>query len=105
VILRAVRWTRTRNIIWEDENTFFREADSVIISVSQGPRNRIISTTEGIEVSERGLIVTDGSGKTTRAGIFASGDVVLGAKTVVEAVSFSKTVADEMDRYMSGAKE
>ncbi len=79
VILRAVKVDENENVIWEDENTFFREADSVIISVSQGPRNRIISTTEGIEVSERGLIVTDGSGKTTRAGIFASGGRVLGA--------------------------
>jgi NADPH-dependent glutamate synthase beta subunit-like oxidoreductase len=35
-----------------------------------------------------------------RSGIFASGDVVLGAKTVVEAVKFSKTVADQMDEYM-----
>lgn len=83
-----------------EPDKIFKEADSVIICISQGPRNRIVSTTSGIEVNERGLVVTDDKGETTRAGIFASGDVVLGAKTVVEAVKFSKTVADQMDEYM-----
>lgn len=100
VVFRFIKVDENENVIWEDENTFFRKADSVIISVSQGPRNRIVSTTSGIEVSERGLVVTDQSGKTTKAGIFASGDVVLGAKTVVEAVKYSKTVADAMDAHM-----
>lgn len=100
VVFRKIKVDEYENVIWEDEETFFREADSVIISISQGPRNRIISTTSGIDVSERGLVVTDSKGETTRAGIFASGDVVQGAKTVVEAVKYSKMVADEMDKYM-----
>jgi glutamate synthase (NADPH/NADH) small chain len=100
VVFRNVKVDEHENIIWEDDKTFFRKADSVIISVSQGPRNRIVSTTMGIDVSERGLVVTDNKGETTRAGIFASGDVVQGAKTVVEAVKYSKSVADEMDKYM-----
>jgi glutamate synthase (NADPH/NADH) small chain len=100
VAFRKVKVDENENVIWEVDEIFFRKADSVIISVSQGPRNRIISTTSGIEVSERGLVVTDDKGETTRAGIFASGDVVQGAKTVVEAVKYSKMVADEMDKYM-----
>ena len=75
-------------------------ADSTIISISQGPRDRIVSTTYGIEVNERGLIITDANGHTTRRGVFASGDVVKGAKTVVEAVRYSKQVADAMDTFM-----
>lgn len=75
-------------------------ADATIISIGQGPRNQIVSTTYGIEINERGLIRTDEEGRTTRPGIFASGDVVKGAKTVVEAVAFSKKVADAMDMYM-----
>nr|WP_010247634.1 FAD-dependent oxidoreductase [Acetivibrio cellulolyticus] len=75
-------------------------ADSIIISISQGPRNRIISTTQGIDVAANGLLLTDENGSTTRKGVFASGDVVMGAKTVVEAVSYSKEVADAMDEYM-----
>ena len=75
-------------------------ADSVIISISQGPRNRIVSTTSGIATNDRGLISADDSGHTTRPGIFASGDVVNGSRTVVEAVAHSKLVADAMDAYM-----
>ena len=75
-------------------------ADSVIISISQGPRNRIVSTTKGLEANARGLLVADDHGRTTRPGIFASGDVVKGARTVVEAVAFSKKVAEAMDEYM-----
>ena len=59
------------------------QADSVIISISQGPRNRIVSTTKGLEANARGLLVADDNGRTTRPGIFASGDVVKGARTVV----------------------
>ena len=77
-------------------------ADSTIISISQGPRNVIVTSTGGIDVDGRGLVVTDAAGRTTREGIFASGDVVKGAKTVVEAVRYSKEVADAMDRYMRG---
>jgi len=105
VVFRAVKCDENENIIWEDENTIFRNADSVIISVSQGPRNRIISTTSGIEASQKGLVVTNMKGETTREGIFASGDVVLGAKTVVQAVKYSKAVADEMDNYMQNLKK
>ena len=75
-------------------------ADSVIISISQGPRNRIVSTTKGIATTSRGLIEADGTGHTTRPGVFASGDVVNGARTVVEAVAHSKEVAEAMDQYM-----
>lgn len=76
-------------------------SDSIIVAVSQGPKDKIVTTTTGIDVNKKGLIVTDDSGETTRPGIFASGDVVNGAKTVVEAVHYSKQVADAMDKYMS----
>ena len=79
-------------------------ADSVIIAISQGPRNRIVSTTKGIQTNASGLIAVDADGRTTRPGIFASGDVVNGARTVVEAVAHSKSVADAMDQYMQSIK-
>ena len=75
-------------------------ADSVIISISQGPKSKLVNTTEGLKATRNGLLETDEQGETTVEGIFASGDVVLGAKTVVEAVAYSKTVADAMDAYM-----
>ena len=77
-------------------------ADSTIISISQGPKSRLVNTTEGLKANERGLLVADEYGRTTRPGIFASGDVTSGARTVVEAVEHSKHVAEAMDAYMQG---
>lgn len=77
-------------------------ADSTIISISQGPKSKLVNTTEGLKASANGLLVTNSFGETTHPGIFAAGDVVLGAKTVVEATAYSKLVADAMDRYMRG---
>ena len=61
---------------------------------------RIVTTTQGLAANERGLLVADEKGRTTRPGIFASGDVVNGARTVVEAVAHSKVVAESMHEYM-----
>ena len=77
-------------------------ADSVIISAGQRPLDRLVSTTEGLETNTRGLLRTDLEGHTTRPGVFACGDVSTGARTVVEAVSDARRVADAMDRYMQG---
>lgn len=76
-------------------------ADSVIIAISQGPKSKLVNTTEGLKATENGLLMTNRFGETTHPGIFAAGDVVLGAKTVVEAVAYSKIVVEAMDRYMS----
>ena len=75
-------------------------ADSVIVSISQGPRNQLVRTTRGLDADACGLLVTDDSGHTSRPEIFASGDVVNGARTVVEAVAHSKKVAEAMDLYI-----
>ncbi len=80
-------------------------ADSVIIAISQGPRAVIVSSSKGIEVDDRGLVKTDEFGRTSREGVFASGDVVTGAKTVVEAVRIAKQVADAIDQYVQGLPE
>lgn len=87
------------------DSTHFFPADSVIISISQGPQNRIVNTTQGLAADKRGLLVADETGHTTRPGIFASGDVVNGARTVVEAVAHSKIVAESMDQYMQSLKD
>lgn len=79
-------------------------SDSVIVSISQGAQDVILSKTKGIDTTKKGLLVTNEYGETTREGIFASGDIVKGAKTVVEAVKYSKLVADAMDEYMQGIK-
>jgi len=76
------------------------ECDVIIIAVSQSPRSNIVSTTESLDTNKWGLIVVDEKGHTTKQGVFASGDVVTGAKTVVQAVATAKVVADEMERFM-----
>lgn len=86
--------------IGEEEAPVQVHADSTIISISQGPKNKLVKTTAGLKATEQGLLVTDQFGETTHSGIFAAGDVVLGAKTVVEATAYSKMVADAMDTYM-----
>ena len=75
-------------------------ADNVMVSISQGPANKLMNTTEGLKANDRGLIATDETGHTSLPGVFASGDVVKGARTVVEAVKYSKIVAEAMDEYM-----
>lgn len=78
----------------------FIKANSIIIAVSQGPRDNIVSSTKNLLTNKYGLVITDDSGRTTRKGVFASGDVVTGAKTVVEAVKYSKLTADAIDSYL-----
>ena len=80
-------------------------ADSVIISISQGPQSRLVNTTEGLTATERGLLWADETGHTSRPGVFASGDVVNGARTVVEVVAHSKVVAESMHQYMQGLEK
>ena len=75
-------------------------SDNVMISISQGPANKLMNTTKGLKANDRGLIATDEEGHTSIPGVFASGDVVKGARTVVEAVKYSKIVAEAMDEYM-----
>ena len=93
----------------EDEGPVFRDAegkenlvpaDSVIIAISQVPQDRIVTREKDLKLNENGNLATDSHGETSLPGVFASGDVVTGAKTVVAAVAVSKQIAEDMDRYM-----
>ena len=90
-----------RTVIEDKGKIGLFNTDSVIISVSQGPRSNIVSTTKGINTLSSGLVHVDECGRTSREGVFASGDVVTGAKTVVEAVRLSKNVAEAIDQYVN----
>ena len=92
VILRDLIEVEGSDTLWT--------ADSIMISVSRGPLNLIVSNFPGIDTTPRGLLAVDEQGRTGQPGIFASGDVVNGARTVVEAVAFSKRVAEAMDEYI-----
>lgn len=80
--------------------------DCVILAVGQKPAARIVSTTKGIQVDNRGFVITRERpyGMTTRAGVFSSGDVVHGPATVVLAMKESKKVAAGIAQYIDAKK-
>ena len=79
------------------------KCDSIIVAISQAPRTNIVSSSRDLSTDKYGLVVTDEKGITTLNGVFASGDVVSGPKTVVEAVANSKKVAHAID-YLKAPK-
>lgn len=93
------------NVVGYSEELEQVHADSTIIAISQGPKNKLVLTTEGLAAGPTGLLLTDENGMTTVPGIFSAGDVVTGAKTVVHAVAAAKQVADAMARFMLGDTE
>lgn len=77
------------------------ECNSVIMALGTSPNPLIASTTEGLDVNKRGCIVADESGQTSRKGVFAGGDVVSGAATVILAMGAGRTSAIEIDKYLT----
>jgi len=103
----CVVWVRVNKVVDPDGGVSFEEdfqasskvkADSVIIAIGQGPGADAVSG-GSVKVTQRGLLVVDESGRTSKEGVFAAGDVVTGSKTVVEAVAFAKKAAEAIDEY------
>ena len=92
------------NIIGYEEEPVQVHADSTVICVSQVPRGKLVRTTVGLDAGERGTLTVDENYMTTKEGVFAAGDVVTGAKTVVHAVDGAKKAAAAMIRYMEQAE-
>ncbi|MDF2568425.1 MAG: putative glutamate synthase (nadph) beta chain [Sporomusa sp.] len=82
------------------------DADKVILAIGQRPAARIVSTTTGIEVNEKGYVITKDRpyGMTTRRGVFAGGDVVHEPATVVLAMKEAKKVAQGITLYIEAKK-
>lgn len=76
-------------------------ADGVIMALGTSPNPLISSTTKGLSVDRRGCIVADESGVTEREGVFAGGDAVTGAATVILAMGAGKRAAKAIDEYLS----
>lgn len=79
---------------------FTLDVDSVIMSIGTSPNPLIRSTTEGIEANRRGCLVVDENMKTTKEGVYAGGDAVTGAATVILAMGAGKTAAKSIDEYL-----
>lgn len=91
---------RRRPIIREGSG-FILEADVVIIAIGTSPNPLISSTTQGLETNRKGCIVTDEYGQTSREGVFAGGDAVTGAATVILAMGAGKKAAEKIDEYLN----
>lgn len=81
---------------------FVIDVDTVIMSLGTSPNPLISSTTKGLEINKRKCIIAEEDcGKTTKEGVYAGGDAVTGAATVILAMGAGKTAAKGIDEYLS----
>lgn len=91
---------RRRPIVKDDSN-FEIEADCMIMAIGTSPNPLIRSTTEGLETNRKGCLIVDENEMTTREGIYAGGDAVTGAATVISAMGAGKKAAAAIDKALS----
>lgn len=77
------------------------EADCMIMAIGTSPNPLIRSTTPGLEVNRRGCLVVDENEMTTKDGVYAGGDAVTGAATVISAMGAGKKAASSIDEYLT----
>ena len=80
---------------------FVIDVDTVIMSIGTSPNPLIKATTEGLMVNSRGGIIVNEDGLTSRTAVYAGGDAVTGAATVISAMGAGKTAAKAIDEYLS----
>ena len=90
---------RRRPIVVEGSE-FILEVDTVIMSLGTNPNPLITSTTEGLNINKRECIIADENGLTSREGVYAGGDAVTGAATVISAMGAGKKAAKAIDEYI-----
>ncbi len=79
------------------------DIDTVIMSIGTSPNPLIRATTPGLDVNKKGCLITNGKdGLTSRTGVYAGGDVVTGAATVILAMGAGKDAAEAIDKYIMG---
>ena len=84
-----------------ENSEFVLDVNTVIMSIGTSPNPLIKSTTEGLEVNRRGGIVVNEEGLSSREGVYAGGDAVTGAATVISAMGAGKVAATAIDKYLS----
>lgn len=82
------------------DSHFFVEAQAVILAIGTSPNPLIKSTTEGLKTNEKGCILTDENMATSKPGVYAGGDAVTGAATVILAMGAGKKAAQSIDDYI-----
>ena len=90
-----------RRPVEKKDSEFLMDVDCVIMSIGTSPNPLIRNTTKGLETNRRGCIVTEEeTGLTSREGVYAGGDAVTGAATVILAMGAGKKAAKSIDEYM-----
>ncbi len=90
-----------RRPIVKEGSEFVLDVDSVIMSIGTSPNPLIRSTTPGLDANNHGCLITkDDRGETTREGVYAGGDAVTGAATVILAMGAGKSAAKAIDEYI-----
>ena len=90
-----------RRPIEKKGSNFKIDVDTVIMAIGTSPNPLIKSTTEGLETNKKGCIVADDAGATSRPGVFAGGDAVTGAATVIMAMGAGKKAAESIKAYIN----
>ncbi len=93
-----------RRPVTKEGSNFVLDVDTVIIAIGTSPNPLIRSTTDGLETNKWGCIVADDNMATSREGVYAGGDAVTGAATVILAMGAGKTAAQAMDEYIQSKK-
>lgn len=93
-----------RSPVVKENSEFTMDVDCVIMAIGTSPNPLIKSTTKGLETQRWGGIIADENGQTSREGIFAGGDAVTGAATVILAMGAGKTAAEAIDEYIKNKK-
>lgn len=89
-----------------ENSEFIIEADTVIMSIGTTPNELITASTKGLETSKKGtILVKEGVTQTSLKGVFAGGDIVTGAATVIEAMGAGKSAAKEIDEFIKNKEK
>ena len=94
-----------RSPVVVEGSDFEMECDVVVMALGTSPNPLIASTTDALDTNRRGCIVADDWGVTSRKGVFAGGDAVTGAATVILAMGAGRKAAAAIDRYVRGVEE
>lgn len=94
-----------RSPVVKEGSNFIIDCDVVIMALGTSPNPLIKSTTEGLETNRRGCIVANEEGATSRKGVFAGGDAVTGAATVILAMGAGRKAAKAIDEYLRGEQD
>ena len=93
-----------RRPVEKPDSNFIIDCDVVIMALGTSPNPLIKQTTKGLETNRHGCVVADEDGATTRPGVFAGGDTVTGAATVILAMGAGRKAAKAIHEYLTNKK-